>query len=84
MTAEPLRRSSWAVWFAWALVLLAIYILSVGPALWIMDKAHVDPNGGLYRLFEVFYTPLGYAAGLTGNPGRDILIWYISQFVPVG
>lgn len=83
MTAEPRRRRSWAAWIAVALVLLPVlYMASVGPVNWVLDKAGVEHDGWLFRTLDTFYAPLSYAAAMTRTDG--LLLTYIGWFVDIG
>jgi hypothetical protein len=77
MTAEPRRRSSWAVWIAGAMMLLPVlYVLGLGPltALW-----------GYSYLPEDFYRRyIGPALWLSRNGPEwlsDALNWWVSLWL---
>jgi len=76
---ESIRTKSGAsgplVFVAIALLVLlpVLYVLSVGPAVWLSSHDYVS-TGPLYY-------PLGWVSERCG-PFRDALTWYMSLFVP--
>jgi hypothetical protein len=68
------RRSKWpaVVLGVFLLLLPVLYILSVGPAFWLMDE-QLQP-------YAVIYTPLFRAADSSRTFER-LLFWYLSLFI---
>ena len=78
MPDDPDRREDsgggWGMTVAVVLLLLALYVLSVGPACWLAER--FDVLDGL----QAAYLPLFWVADVTGT--WDVLLWYVYLWVP--
>jgi hypothetical protein len=69
------KSSPLVIWPLIAFVLLALYVLSLGPATyWISE--HGAHHLTILRLVIVFYKPLEYVHGIC-KPFDDLLDWYV-------
>lgn len=78
------RRSDWSVWATAGIVLPLVYLLSIGPAMWLAERAVefgappwlvMGTLHAIYIPFDLFdATPLG----------RQLMQDYCSLFVNVG
>jgi hypothetical protein len=55
------------------MLLVALYVLSVGPMAWLVDRNYVDGNS---PLLSTFYAPLGWLAAYC-QPVERALEWYM-------
>jgi hypothetical protein len=56
--ANSRQGSTVAVAIAAFLVLLALYVLSPGPTIWLLTQAGVQDNEAIVKCFVVLYTPV--------------------------
>ncbi|WP_139228527.1 hypothetical protein [Planctomicrobium piriforme] len=71
------KSTSWIAFFP-AVLLMAIllYVLSIGPAAMVCEKANISP--GAMRAADTFYSPLRW---LEKTPLEKPLVLYISLWV---
>ncbi|HEV8003233.1 MAG TPA: hypothetical protein VGP63_25325 [Planctomycetaceae bacterium] len=86
MSDEPKKRSwvrtRWA-----ALALFVLYPLSVGPAWGVVHAIDPKDNGCWGSVFGAIYSPLGFAAALTGTQWplfRYMFLFERREAVPPG
>lgn len=74
--SEPKKRGSgWPALIAGACVTLPIlYVLSVGPAAWLLDRRMLDE-----RIIRSLYSPLSWIDNHFPEVGKYI-IWYMRLF----
>jgi len=71
------------MWFAVTLLLLVLYPLSMGPAMWLGVKLAKElGKNGFLSYAAIAYEPLLNFSVATGT--ADLLEWYINLFTPFG
>ena len=63
----------------WAFFALVVYILSIGPAVWLHQKM---PSAGLKSVLNVIYMPLGFV--IKETPLRPVGEWWIRLWIDLG
>lgn len=71
------RRSLLTVWLIVALLLPVTYVLSIGPAAWLVSHGYV--GGRSADALHAFYWPLGWLCQ-QWTPAEEALVWYESQW----
>ena len=71
--ASDRKKPGMAFWASMAVVGLVLYVLSVGPAVWLQFDVLPEST---FPAFEFVYGPLGFAARQT-EPTNKALDWYI-------
>lgn len=85
MAHERRRRNRWTTWVTVGVVVLAAYVLSVGPAAWCVayfgpQPTFVDESPAWGQVtFVAAYAPLATVASQT-DVTRAALSWYIELF----
>lgn len=70
------RRTGWPVWLGSAFAALLLYILSVGPAFWILDRGCIDAEDFNDRILPLYW-PLFFVAERF-RPLMTFLNWYMN------
>jgi hypothetical protein len=68
-----------AKWVAVAVVVPVLYLLSIGPAMWVFGKTGWNHPDWRAKAAEALYLPVAYIAKATGSEGQ--LSRYIGLFV---
>jgi hypothetical protein len=74
---EKRTRNSWPLWIIVILLSPSLYVLSVGPVLWIANHGHL----WLGEALEGFYAPLVWVAGqwrLTDYALKMYIAWWLT------
>lgn len=76
MTDNDRPRSLLAVWLVCAvLLLLLLYVLSIGPAFWLYDRDLI--SRGTFEVFDIAYAPVYFVSDRC-PPLQRAIAWYIA------
>jgi hypothetical protein len=67
-------QGSLTVWLSGAVMLIALYVLSVGPAYWLCNNPHISP--WWQQWISLPYFPLAWLRD-NCEPFADALNWYL-------
>jgi hypothetical protein len=79
MDAPQIRRPMYG-WYALAIVsVLMLYVLSMGPAFWIMDRCNTSGNPYIVktRAAAIVYRPILWMWLRGPRALRDLIRWYV-------
>ena len=68
------KKPGVVVWVTVMVVVLIVYVLSAGPALWIVSQDW-SPDWAL-QVFNVLHFPVGYLDDHGPQPVRQAIDWY--------
>ena len=75
IAARERKRRNWPATIAlWSLVLIVLYVLSVGPVLWLRDHQHWPPDKQ-QAIIGTYYQPLMWAMHYFGW-FKEFVTWY--------
>ncbi len=68
------KKPGVAFWATVVVVVIVLYLLSFGPAFWLLDYCD-NPEWACYAA-EIVYFPILYVASVAPQPIRDAIAWY--------
>ncbi len=68
------KKPGGAFWATVGLVVTVLYVLSVGPAWWIVERVN---SPILRRCYLCFYSPLGWTVDNGPQLINDAMLWYV-------
>jgi len=75
-TVKEKHSINWGAIILWPIVILLLYVLSLGPVMMMMEKGHISARNVLFR----FYEPLRWA--YEDTPLRKPLGMYLHIWAP--
>ena len=64
-------------WFAWAVLAIAIYVLSIGPVVKLVWTPGANKTPSV-RMMQQFYAPLTWVCE-NNSYAKDFVTWYLQQ-----
>jgi hypothetical protein len=73
--ADEQHSASWTAWLIWPFFLFAVYVLSVGPAIGLVERGYVKKNSTAFQSLAAFYASLDWMI-VNDSPIGKVLMGY--------
>jgi len=80
-TSDPSARSIGWGWVVWLGMALALYVLSIGPAVMLVEKKRISVGSHTYEVLVIVYKPLQFLNN-TGPVASKCLNCYLHLWIP--